>query len=138
MGVRRLATSALSTSTSTSASSVSSFSLHPNLTKSQPRQQSTYAATTSGRSTRVGTRDGSALRDRNGIAVSALENPALRTYYADWAEVQLPDKHRFPMEKYKATRLALQGDLSLAGKMEFLPSPVSASHPCGSPEDTSI
>ena len=50
--------------------------------------------------------------------------PPMRTYFADWAEVILPDGHRFPMEKYKATRLKLEADRSLAGKMELLPSPV--------------
>ena len=52
--------------------------------------------------------------------------PPLRTYYADWAEVILPDGHRFPMEKYSATRLVLEADPSLRGKMELLPSPVRA------------
>ena len=51
--------------------------------------------------------------------------PPLRTYHADWAEVILPDGHRFPMEKYRATRLALEADGSLRGKMEILPSPLA-------------
>ena len=51
--------------------------------------------------------------------------PPLRTYHADWAEVILPDGHRFPMEKYRATRLALEADGSLRGKMEIFPSPLA-------------
>ena len=51
--------------------------------------------------------------------------PPLRTYYADWAEVMLPDGHRFPMEKYQATRLVLEEDKSLTDIMELVPSPVS-------------
>jgi hypothetical protein len=51
--------------------------------------------------------------------------PPLRTYYADWAEVMLPDGHRFPMEKYQATRMVLEEDKSLTDIMELVPSPVS-------------
>ena len=50
--------------------------------------------------------------------------PPLRTYYADWAEVILPEGHRFPMEKYQATRLVLEQDKSLSDIMELVPSPV--------------
>ena len=50
--------------------------------------------------------------------------PPLRTYYADWAEVILPEGHRFPMEKYQATRLMLEQDKSLSDIMELVPSPV--------------
>ena len=49
--------------------------------------------------------------------------PPLRTYYADWAEVMLPDGHRFPMEKYQATRMVLEEDKSLTDIMELVPSP---------------
>jgi hypothetical protein len=35
--------------------------------------------------------------------------PPLRTYYADWAEVMLPDGHRFPMEKYQGHQDGARG-----------------------------
>ena len=44
-------------------------------------------------------------------------------YYADWAEVPLPPGHRFPMHKYLTTRLKLEGDPSLAGRLDLRPSP---------------
>ena len=46
------------------------------------------------------------------------------TLYADWAEVPLPPGHRFPMHKYRETRLILEGDASLAGRIELRPSPL--------------
>lgn len=46
-------------------------------------------------------------------------------FYADWAEVILPNGHRFPMDKYRATRELLQGDSSLTGMVEFIRSPLA-------------
>lgn len=51
-------------------------------------------------------------------------NPgSLVVYYADHAVVPLPDKHRFPMLKYAATRQALASDPSLTHCLELRPGP---------------
>eukprot|EP01025_Chloroclados_australasicus_P045947 TRINITY_DN50698_c0_g1_i2.p1 TRINITY_DN50698_c0_g1~~TRINITY_DN50698_c0_g1_i2.p1 ORF type:complete len:284 (-),score=31.37 TRINITY_DN50698_c0_g1_i2:95-946(-) len=44
-------------------------------------------------------------------------------YYNDVFEVNLPDGHRFPMSKYRETRLMLQRDPSLSDRIEFRQSP---------------
>ena len=60
-----------------------------------------------------------------GDVLDTNPSPPLRCYYSDWAVVTLPDKHRFPMDKYRATRLVLENDQSLAGRVEFLRSPTA-------------
>jgi acetoin utilization deacetylase AcuC-like enzyme len=45
-------------------------------------------------------------------------------FYADWAEVPLPPGHRFPMHKYLTTRLKLEDDPLLAGRLDLRPSPL--------------
>ena len=61
------------------------------------------------------------------VRCSSSLSPPLYTpvvcYYADWAEVPLPPGHRFPMHKYLTTRLKLEGDPSLAGRLDLRPSP---------------
>lgn len=47
----------------------------------------------------------------------------LHCWYADHQEVILPDGHRFPMHKYRATRKLLQAESQMAGMAEFHPSP---------------
>lgn len=93
----------------------------------QRRQHSAHAATTSGRDESDSAAPGSVGTSEDADDRRGRHPPPLRTYYADWAEVILPDKHRFPMEKYRATRLALEADRSLAGKLELVPSPVRVS-----------
>ncbi|KAK3277213.1 hypothetical protein CYMTET_14771 [Cymbomonas tetramitiformis] len=51
--------------------------------------------------------------------------PPMPIFYADWAEVILPNGHRFPMDKYRATRELLQDDRSLTGMVEFIRSPLA-------------
>ena len=92
-----------------------------------------HRARTVGASVRARRRVCSATGAEGGAAASAESRseetrvarpPPLRTYYADWAEVILPEGHRFPMEKYQATRLVLEQDKSLSDIMELVPSPV--------------
>ena len=92
-----------------------------------------HRARTLGASVRARRRVCSATGAEGGAAASAESRseetrvarpPPLRTYYADWAEVILPEGHRFPMEKYQATRLVLEQDKSLSDIMELVPSPV--------------
>ena len=78
------------------------------------RRASCRAASGSGRSAQ------SAGKEPSTVPAPA---PPLRLYFSDWAEVRLPDKHRFPMDKYRATRLALEADMSLRGRVEILRSP---------------
>jgi acetoin utilization deacetylase AcuC-like enzyme len=78
------------------------------------RRASCRAASSSGRSAR------SASTEPPTVPAPA---PPLRLYYSDWAKVNLPDKHRFPMDKYRATRLLLEADLSLRGRVEMVRSP---------------
>lgn len=47
----------------------------------------------------------------------------LHCWYADHQEVILPDGHRFPMHKYRATRELLQSESQMADIAEFYPSP---------------
>lgn len=47
-------------------------------------------------------------------------------FWADWAEVPLPEGHRFPMDKYRTVRLQLEGDPSLEGRLQLLRSPLAA------------
>jgi acetoin utilization deacetylase AcuC-like enzyme len=47
-------------------------------------------------------------------------------FYADWAEVPLPEGHRFPMHKYRTTREQLEEDASLRGRLDLRPSPLVA------------
>ena len=78
------------------------------------RRMSCRAASSSGRSAR------SAGTESSTVPAPA---PPLRLYFSDWAKVNLPDKHRFPMDKYRATRLALEADMSLRGRVEMVRSP---------------
>ena len=78
------------------------------------RRASCRAASSSGRSAR------SASTEPPTVPAPA---PPLRLYYSDWAKVNLHDKHRFPMDKYRATRLLLEADLSLRGRVEMVRSP---------------
>jgi acetoin utilization deacetylase AcuC-like enzyme len=47
----------------------------------------------------------------------------LSVFFADWARVDLPDGHRFPMDKYARTREALRRDAALVNKITLLESP---------------
>ena len=78
------------------------------------RALSSATASTSGRDD---------AQHESSVSSSASSVTPLRVYHADWVEVKLPEGHRFPMDKYKATRLALESDASLAGKMEIFASP---------------
>ncbi len=62
-------------------------------------------------------------------AASSVRAAALQPvpcFYADWAEVPLPEGHRFPMHKYRTTRVQLEEDASLCGKLDLRPSPLVA------------
>jgi len=50
----------------------------------------------------------------------------LKIFQSDWAHEQLPDKHRFPMEKYRLVREELLQDASLRGKIAFQRAPLVA------------
>lgn len=49
----------------------------------------------------------------------------LLAFYSDHNVVDLGDKHRFPMAKYLATRMALANDASLVDKIELLEAPAA-------------
>lgn len=55
----------------------------------------------------------------------AHDTGKLLLYYADHKAVQLPDKHRFPMDKYQQTRINLQNDPSLQQCLTLLPAPAA-------------
>ena len=55
---------------------------------------------------------------------TAAHRPPLPLYYNDHYEVDLPDKHSFPMRKYRFVREALQRELGPAGLATFTPSPL--------------
>lgn len=55
--------------------------------------------------------------------VQRLTPQRLHCWYADHQEVILPDGHRFPMDKYRATRLRLQAEAHMTQLAEFHPSP---------------
>ena len=56
--------------------------------------------------------------------VGASAHPPVTCFYADWAEVPLPEGHRFPMHKYAETRLLLEQEASLSGRLNLRPSPL--------------
>lgn len=56
-------------------------------------------------------------------AASSQLPPVL--YYNDHYEVPLPPTHRFPMQKYREVRLALQRELEHRGVAHFQPSPLA-------------
>ena len=45
-------------------------------------------------------------------------------YTSDWAHEELPEGHRFPMQKYRLVREELQADASLRGKISILRAPL--------------
>lgn len=50
----------------------------------------------------------------------------LLAYYSNNHVVPLPDKHRFPMDKYSRTHANLEFDASLADKIDLQPAPPAA------------
>eukprot|EP00892_Ulva_mutabilis_P010503 jgi/Ulvmu1/7825/UM004_0054.1 len=66
---------------------------------------------------------------RTHAGVSSTQSPPelipgkLHCWYADHQEVVLPEGHRFPMHKYRATRQLLQKEAQMSGMAEFHPSP---------------
>jgi hypothetical protein len=50
---------------------------------------------------------GSTARSEEAWATTAPQ-PPVPLFYSDWAEVVLPGNHRFPMDKYRATRMSLE------------------------------
>ena len=62
------------------------------------------------------TRAVAAAAQRAACALSAVEAPVQRgkllAYHSDHHVVPLPPQHRFPMDKYRMTRLALQADVA--------------------------
>jgi acetoin utilization deacetylase AcuC-like enzyme len=93
-----------------------------NAARSLERRASCRAVSSSGR----GVVDSCDSReDASRVSPSDRSFPPLRCYYSDWAVVTLPDKHRFPMDKYRATRALLEEDLSLKGRVEMVRSPLA-------------
>ena len=45
-------------------------------------------------------------------------------FTSDWAHEELPEGHRFPMQKYRLVREELQADASLRGKISILRAPL--------------
>ena len=62
----------------------------------------------------------------SGRASAAPPPPPVPCFWADWAEVPLPEGHRFPMDKYRTVRLQLESDPALAGRLELQRSPLAA------------
>jgi len=56
-------------------------------------------------------------------ASSSAPSRPFTVYYADWARVDLPEGHRFPMDKYAYARAALDADAQLRGKILLRESP---------------
>eukprot|EP00898_Chlorokybus_atmophyticus_P006382 jgi/Chlat1/6745/Chrsp50S06443 len=50
----------------------------------------------------------------------------MKAYYSDHHRVTLPDNHRFPMDKYAATRALLASDPTLTPLMEFIEAPAAS------------
>ncbi|CAI5473026.1 unnamed protein product [Closterium sp. Yama58-4] len=57
-------------------------------------------------------------------AEAAGRGKGLLAFYADHHVVPLPDGHRFPMDKYRTTRLLLQSDASLVRILAVHPAPL--------------
>jgi predicted metal-dependent hydrolase len=60
------------------------------------------------------------------VAGPPLQPGKLHCWYADHQEVILPDGHRFPMDKYRATRQLLQSEAQTRAISAFYPSPAVA------------
>lgn len=59
-------------------------------------------------------------------AMEGGEGDGLLAFYSDHEEVQLPEGHRFPMDKYRKTRLMLESDASLSEIVTLRPSPLAS------------
>lgn len=57
--------------------------------------------------------------------VSAAVNSTIHLFYNDVYEVQLPLKHRFPMQKYRLVRVGLQQEYSQHPNVKFTESPLA-------------
>ncbi len=51
--------------------------------------------------------------------------PSVKFFYNDVYEVKLPEKHRFPMAKYRLVRQMLQQEYENSSLVEFAVSPVA-------------
>jgi len=60
------------------------------------------------------------------VAGTSTLPPPVPCFWADWAEVPLPEGHRFPMDKYRTVRLQLENDPSLTGRLQLVPSPLAS------------
>eukprot|EP00250_Pteridium_aquilinum_P016049 c22914_g1_i1 orf=790-1899(-) len=69
---------------------------------------------------------GSTLTDTKKAALEAGKGAELVAFYADHHVVNLPQGHRFPMDKYRATRLMLEDDASLSNIFVTRPSPAAS------------
>ncbi|XP_024531872.1 uncharacterized protein LOC112346644 [Selaginella moellendorffii] len=58
-------------------------------------------------------------------AIAAGKGPTLIAFYADHHVVPLPKGHRFPMDKYRATRMILEEDLLLRNLLTTFPAPLA-------------
>ena len=52
----------------------------------------------------------------------------LKVFVSDWAHERLPKGHRFPLEKYRRVREELEGDASLAGRLDVVRAPLIEQH----------
>ncbi|KAL2633513.1 hypothetical protein R1flu_004992 [Riccia fluitans] len=68
---------------------------------------------------------GTSLTSRE-AAVAVKQNAGLVGFYSDHHVVPLPDGHRFPMDKYRATRKLLEEDAALRGILVTYPSPYAS------------
>ncbi|MCO5554099.1 hypothetical protein L7F22_007625 [Adiantum nelumboides] len=66
------------------------------------------------------------LSDTKKAALEVGRGGALAAFYADNNVVSLPDGHRFPMDKYRATRLMLEDDTSLVDLLTTHVSPAAS------------
>ncbi|CAI7780791.1 unnamed protein product, partial [Closterium sp. NIES-54] len=68
--------------------------------------------------------DVASARSTREAAEAAGCGKGLLAFYADHHVVPLPDGHRFPMDKYRTTRLLLQSDASLDRILAVHPAPL--------------
>ncbi|KAI5067513.1 hypothetical protein GOP47_0018041 [Adiantum capillus-veneris] len=68
----------------------------------------------------------SSLSDTKKAALEVGKGVGLVAFYADNNVVSLPDGHRFPMDKYRATRLMLEDDASLVNLLTTHVSPAAS------------
>ncbi|KAL3694222.1 hypothetical protein R1sor_007873 [Riccia sorocarpa] len=69
---------------------------------------------------------GTSLTTREAALAVKHQNAGLVGFYSDHHVVPLPEGHRFPMDKYKATRKLLEEDAALKGILATYPAPYAS------------